>query len=476
MRWRIEGGIRLDEQKRELSLQDLMKVLDSMKVGIIITDENGIILWGNHYYSELAKFPISNYFGRDVRDISLHENVTLPGEKKLLDIFWQQKKEIREVVKYNTDDYVITSVTPVLDPFDRIEFFLYTVTNYSETLRMQKELSLSRTRTSALEEQLQELQFRKLLGAGTVVKDREMKRIFQMGVRLAHVDASVVILGESGVGKDVLAKFIHSSGDRKEHPFIHVNLGAIPKDLFESQLFGYAPGAFTGASKSGKLGLIRLADRGTLFLDEVGELPLEIQAKLLQVLQDKAVRAIGSTKTVPVDVRIIAATNRNLVEMVHNGTFRLDLYYRLNVIELKIPPLRQRRDEILPLVFCFLQEFNERYHVQKEFDPEVLESFRSYSWPGNIRELRHVVESLVVLGQDQLISSEQLPYELREMHLARRTDLSSYGNVGLKAIMAHFERQILQEALEQHSTAAAAAATLKIDPSTLAKKRKQYGL
>ena len=208
----------------------------------------------------------------------------------------------------------------------------------------------------------------------------------------------------------------------------------------------------------------------------MGELPLDIQAKLLQVLQDKAVRAIGSTEMVPVDVRIISATNRNLAEMVQNGTFRLDLYYRLNVIELKIPPLRQRRDEIPLLAYRFLQEFNERYGTHKELSPEVIESFRAYPWPGNIRELRHVVESLVVLGPDQIISQEQLPAEFRENQMSRRAELSTYGDAGLKTIMGSIERQLLRDALEKFPTAAEAAAYLKIDPSTLAKKRRRYGL
>lgn len=459
----------------ELRMEDLIHILDTMKVGIIITDREGTVLWGNQYYSDLAKFHISDYFGRNVREISKRENVTLPEHKTLFDTVLQKNAEIHEVVKYNTNDYVITTVAPVIDTSGQPTFFLYTITNYSETLRMQKELSLSHARTSALEEQLLELQFRKQLG-DIVVKDRTMKHIFQMGARLAFVPASVVILGESGVGKDVLAKFIHRSGPRKEQPFIHVNLGAIPKELFESQLFGYAPGAFTGASRSGKLGLIRLADKGTLFLDEVGELPLDIQAKLLQVLQDKAVRAIGSTEMVPVDVRIISATNRDLAGMVQNGTFRLDLYYRLNVIELKIPPLRQRRDEIPLLAYQFLQEFNERYGTHKELSPEVIESFRAYPWPGNIRELRHVVESLVVLGPEQIISPEHLPGEFRENQMSRRAELSSYGDAGLKTILGSIERQLLRDALEKFPTAAEAADYLKIDPSTLAKKRKRYGL
>jgi transcriptional regulator with PAS, ATPase and Fis domain len=454
----------------------LLQIFNTIKAGLIITDKNGMVLWGNQYYSDLAKFNIQDYYGKNIREISKRENIKLPEEKFLLDTAIETKKEVHEVVKYNTEDYVISTVSPVQGKDGHILFFLYTITNYSETVRMQKELSLSHARTSALEKQLQEVQFRKLLGDDVVIKDKEMKRIFQMGSKLAFVSASVLILGESGVGKDVLAKFIHNSGDRKDYPFIHVNLGAIPKELFESQLFGYAPGAFTGASKNGKLGLIQLADKGTLFLDEVGELPLDIQVKLLQVLQDKAVRAIGSTEMVPVDVRIISATNRDLEKMVQQGTFRLDLYYRLNVIELRIPPLRQRKDDIPLLASAFLQEFNAKYEMHKELSPEVLALFRDYSWPGNIRELRHIVESLVVIGQVQIITPEQLPVEYQIKRIKKQVEALTYGDSGLKNIVENLEKQVISDALAKYPTATAAAASLKIDPSTLAKKRKKYGI
>ena len=222
----------MDDRQPDLRLEELIRILDTMKVGIIITDREGTVLWGNRYYSDLAKFPISDYFGRHVREISQRENVILPEHKTLFDTVLQKNAEIHEVVKYNTDDYVISTVAPVMDESGQPAFSLYTITNYSETLRMQKELSLSYARSSALEEQLLELQFRRQLGDEVVVKDRAMKHLFQMGARLAFVPASVVILGESGVGKDVLAKFIHRSGSRKDQPFIHVNLGAIPKELF----------------------------------------------------------------------------------------------------------------------------------------------------------------------------------------------------------------------------------------------------
>lgn len=461
-----------------MSAQEFLHILDALKAGIIITDQDGVVLWGNRYYSELAKFDIETYYGKSVREISLRENILLPGKQTLLDLAIQKHGEVHELVKYNTDDYVITSITPIENEQGETTFFLYLITNYSETLRMQKELSRSHARNIALEEQLQELQFRQKLSDDIVVRDREMRHIFRMGVRLSLVSASVCLLGESGVGKDVLAKFIHRSGSRSEHPFVHVNLGAIPHGLFESQLFGYAPGAFTGALKEGKMGLIQLADEGTLFLDEVGELSLDIQAKLLQVLQDKAVRAIGSTETVPVDVRIISATNRNLAEMVQAGTFRLDLYYRLNVIEIKIPPIRDRKDDIPILAAKFLQEFNGKYGMHKELDMEVVDAFKGYSWPGNIRELRHLIESLVILGQQPIITLNQLPEELRKDYGSkRRRDITAQGrSMGLKEALAETERQLIRDALAQNPTLVDAATYLGLDPSTLSRKRKKYGL
>ena len=461
-----------------IKLEELFCVMDGLKVGVIITDSKGIILWGNQYYSSLAKFDIRSYYGRNVREISVRENVQLPGKMTLLDQSLQNGGEVQEVVKYNTDDYVITTLTPIRDERGKTSFYLYLLTNYSATLRIQKELSLSHARSSALAEQLQDMQFRRCLREDIVIQDREMRHIFRMGARLATVTASVALFGESGVGKGVLAKFIHRSGNRREQPFIHVNLGAIPKELFESQLFGYAPGAFTGALKEGKMGLIQLADKGTLFLDEIGELPLDIQAKLLQVVQDKAVRAIGSAEMVPVDVRIISATNRDLAQMVRDGTFRLDLYYRLNVIELHIPALRDRKSDIPMLAAAFLQKYNEKYGTSKELTPEVIDAFKSYRWPGNIRELKHLIESLVVLSREPIITLDQLPRELCDGLETRYKQKrpSNWEQTGLRQAVADMERDLIQEAVRRTASLSEAAAYLKIDPSTLSKKRKKYGI
>lgn len=320
-------------------------------------------------------------------------------------------------------------------------------------------------------------QFDQLRSLDIIAEAKEMRRIFQTGVRVASSQVSVMILGESGVGKDVLAKFIHQNSPRANGNFIHVNLGAIPQSLFESQLFGYEPGAFTGASKHGKTGLIQLAHGGTLFLDEVGELPLEIQVKLLQVVQDKEVRKIGGDKPVAVDVRIISATNRNLQQMVDAGTFRLDLFYRLNVVEIHVPPLRERREDIPLMAIHFLNTFNREYNASKALSPEVLNAFRRYAWPGNVRELRHVIESLVVTANDAVISAESLPPEFFDAYHAKKTNIRfDPKGMGLKKAVADLEIHLIQEAIKEHGTAIAAAKYLGIDGSTLAKKRQKYGI
>ena len=344
---------------------------------------------------------------------------------------------------------------------------------------MQSELNQLNARNLALESQLNELLTTSLLSKDIIISDNRMKQIYKIATRLASVTTSVMILGESGVGKDVYAKFIHSISNRKNRNFIHVNLGAIPKSLFESELFGYEAGAFTGASKTGKTGLIELADGGTLFLDEIGELGLDIQAKLLQVVQERSVRRIGSAKTVPLDIRIIAATNRNLEQMVKDGQFRLDLYYRLNVVTVEIPPLRERTVEIPLLVNAFLNRFNQKYSTRKTMGASAMDVLMQHDWPGNIRELMHTIESLVVIGTNDVITPAELPSSLTapggESVLGMISDMDS-PDLNLKDATVLLEKRLICEALKRHKTTTAAAEAMGVDISTLSKKRKKYGI
>ncbi len=460
-----------------IRMRDVARIYDALEIGLILITGDGTIIWGNKYYSKLAHFDIRAYFGKDVREISRREDVTLPTEQHMIDIVLASRHQETAIVRYQTEDYVLTTATPILSDSGEIDFIVYNITNYSELMRLKETISQSTMRVEALETHLRNVQSVHNIGKDIIIGDQEMYNIYGKALRLAGTTVSVMLTGESGTGKDVLAKFIHQSSPRKDENFIHVNLATIPRALFESELFGYTPGSFTGASKHGKDGLIQLADKGTLFLDEIGELPLDIQAKLLQVIQDKEVRAIGAVETTPVDFRIICATNRDLQQMVDNRQFRLDLYYRLNAVELTLPPLRERPDDIPLLTTHFLEQYNKQNGTNKTFSVEVRQLFQKYPWPGNIRELQHIVESLVVLSPMDEITADQLSEEyLMYRQSASASPVPDMEGMTLKQSVEALEKKLIREALENSPSAAHAAAKLGIDASTLSKKRKRYGL
>ena len=460
-----------------IRMRDVSRIYDELNIGIIITNGDGIIIWGNRYYSHLAQFDIRSYFGHDVREISKREDVSLPTTTYIIDLIMKTKQSQTQLVRYQTEDYVLTTAIPILNKDNEIDFIVYSITNYSELMELQQAISSSTMKVLALENHLRNIQIDQNIGENIIISDKKMFEIYGQALRLAPTSVSVMLTGESGTGKDVLARFIHQNSLRKEQNFIHVNMATIPQTLFESELFGYAPGSFTGAAKNGKIGLIQLADKGTLFLDEIGELPLDIQAKLLQVIQNKEVRAIGALEATPVDFRIVCATNRDLMQMVHDHEFRLDLYYRLNTIELNLPPLRERPSDITPLATWFLNHYNHQNHCNKYLTSDVLKRFNQYPWPGNVRELQHTIESLVVLSTTEAITPEELPSEFSFYNTADSfSSLEELEKLPLKDAVETLEIRLIQAALDNSSSAAEAAKNLGIDPSTLSKKRKKYGI
>lgn len=460
-----------------IRMRDVSRIYDELNIGIIITNGDGIIIWGNRYYSHLAQFDIRSYFGHDVREISKREDVSLPTTTYIIDLIMKTKQSQTQLVRYRTEDYVLTTAIPILNKDNEIDFIVYSITNYSELMELQQAISSSTMKVLTLENHLRNIQIDQNIGENIIISDKKMFEIYGQALRLAPTSVSVMLTGESGTGKDVLARFIHQNSLRKEQNFIHVNMATIPQTLFESELFGYAPGSFTGAAKNGKIGLIQLADKGTLFLDEIGELPLDIQAKLLQVIQNKEVRAIGALEATPVDFRIVCATNRDLMQMVHDHEFRLDLYYRLNTIELNLPPLRERPSDITPLATWFLNHYNHQNHCNKYLTSDVLKRFNQYPWPGNVRELQHTIESLVVLSTTEAITPEELPSEFSFYNTADSfSSLEELEKLPLKDAVETLEIRLIQAALDNSSSAAEAAKNLGIDPSTLSKKRKKYGI
>ena len=296
-------------------------------------------------------------------------------------------------------------------------------------------------------------------------------------MRLAQVDSTVLILGESGVGKEVVAELIHESSPRQEHPFVKVSCAAIPEHLLESELFGYKPGAFTGALRTGKIGLIEEANNGTLFLDEIGEMPLGLQAKMLRVLQDKSFAPVGGVHRITVDVRIIAATNRHLEELVEQKLFRRDLYYRLNVVPVYVPPLRERREAIFDFVYLFLGRFNQKHGLSKQIEADAMDELISTEWPGNVRQLENTVERLMVMARSDVITREDVYRAIGGSDPGScAVPPAALENKSLQEILEKAERAALARALEKHHSTRAVARALGINQSTVVRKMQRYGL
>ncbi len=332
-------------------------------------------------------------------------------------------------------------------------------------LRLQKEVELLKATVAELSEpQITDI----------VAESAGMKEVLRLAAKVAQTDATVLILGESGTGKEVLANLIYRASPRAKKPFLKINCAAIPEGLLESELFGHERGAFTGADRA-KPGLFELAHGGTLFLDEIGDLPLPLQAKLLRVLQDGTIRRVGGLKEIKVDVRILAATNKDLEEMVTKGAFREDLFWRLNVFTLKIPPLRERREDIWPLARFFLQKFAHKHHKNiRDFSREALEALLSYHFPGNVRELENIIERAVILAENEVITKEDLPFLMQE---PRGEPSSLLENLPLPEAVAYLEKQRIKKAMkEAHGVKTRAAEILGISERVLRYKLAKYGL
>ena len=366
-------------------------------------------------------------------------------------------KKAVDAIKLGAYDYI-------LKPFDPEEI-LTAVERALERQRMSRELSYFR------------LEREQLWGASEIVsQDEKMKEVFDIIQKVAYTTTTVLIVGESGTGKELVARAIHRAGPRREKPFVAINCASIPAELMESELFGYEKGAFTGAYAQ-TIGKFEYADGGTLFLDEISTLKPELQAKLLRVIEEKRIQRIGSARPIPVDVRIIAATNMDLKKMVEEGKFRQDLYFRLNVLPIQLPPLRERKDDIPLLLDYFVKKFNEKYRRKvKGFSPEAVKALKQYQWPGNVRELENLVERMVVLSDgEKTITLSDLPVEV----LVGKDELEEIpvAELGLIKAREEFERRLISKVLElTGGNQSETARILKIHRNTLLQKMEQLGL
>ena len=439
-------------------------VLDSIHDGVIIVAMDSTILYANLAYTRSFGVEVGKVLGRKVSEIEPNSHI--------LDVLRSGKPVVDDhahIVSVGID--IVANITPI--------FELGKMTGAVAIFRDATEVMALKDLVTRYHSELLELRTRLLDDVQDVVWDSPaMRRVSELAQRVAMVDSTVLISGESGTGKEVIAKLIHRVSQRHEGPMVVINCGAIPENLLESELFGYEKGSFTGAGREGKVGLLEVAKKGTILLDEIGDLPLSLQVKMLRVIQELCFMRIGGVKQVKVDVRFIAATNRDLKAMVKLGTFREDLFYRLNVVPILIPPLRERKRDIASLVRVFLHRYNDKYHMEKKILPEVIRYFEtSYDWPGNVRELENVVERLVVSSPSEIIKlSDEVLSDYFDLQGDQKSLVSVNGLMDLKKARELLEQELIQNAAQVFSSTRSSAEALGMDHSTIARKAKKYGI
>ncbi len=446
-------------------------ILDVLSDGIYVTDAEGKTLAVNHMYEQLTGLKREEIMGKLVTDLRNQGNFDVVLNPEVVST--GQKKSSVQVTKDGRR--VILSGYPVFDEAGKVALVVTFVRDITLLSQLQDQIASQQK----VIDKCQEVQnhIKKNSQNGTFVfESQEIVNLMSMLEKVAKTDATVLLLGETGVGKDVFSRLIHERSLRHNEPFFKVDCSAIPESLIESELFGYESGAFSGANTKGKLGLFEMADKGTLFLDEIGELPLLMQSKLLRAIQDQELIRVGSTKVRKINVRFIAATNRVLEEEVKNGRFRSDLFYRLRVAVLQIPPLRERRGDILPLTCLFLKKYNTKYRKNVTFSNELNKAFQNYQWPGNVRELDNFIQSLIVTRDKEILDVSDLPnYMLRDAIEWDRSSLSGE-NKSLDELMCDYEKALLKNALEVYGSVAKVATLLKVDRTTIFRKAKKYSL
>ena len=425
--------------------RELRQMLEAMRIPMMIADGSGGVLMENMAWVDLRK-TLQDGFDAELKNAVLQAEST--GTEQILKISRQKLL----VTPLSHDRFLIQMQGEPIEHLKR---------QYEDTVQT----------TSAYQETLSSFGIHNCIATSD-----SMIRIFMKAKQVAAYPTTILLLGETGVGKEVVSSYIHHNSDRNDKPFIKINCSAIPEPLMEAELFGYERGAFTGAREKGKMGLFELANHGTILLDEIGDMSFALQAKLLRTIQESEIMRVGGTQPIHLDVRIISATSRDIEEMVSAGRFLDALYYRLNVVELQIPPLRERREDIIPLAEFYLQHFCETYKLEREFSPDVRTCFLQYDWPGNVRELRNTVENLVVSAISTVISWEDLPTRIARLGRTGPTRTDMPGGISMKAAVEALQREMIQAAVAREGSLRKAAAALEMDATTLCRLAKKLGV
>lgn len=453
------------------SAQFLNEIIDNSYDGIYITDASGKTILVNKAYERIFGVPRSQLIGEYMKDLVAKGVLSTSITQDVV-----EKKEVitRTQTNANNKEVFITG-NPIFDEEGNVHHVITNVRDITELISLNKKLQAEMDRAELYRSQLME----KSSDKNIICNSQEFSSVLSIAQKIAPMDSTVLILGETGVGKEVVAQYIHKHSTRDNKPYIKINCGAIPQNLLESELFGYVPGAFTGASAKGKPGMFELADTGTLFLDEIGELPINLQSALLRVLQDREVTRVGGQKSKKVDVRIVTATNRDLEEMIEEGTFRSDLYYRLNVVSINIPPLRERKDDIPQLAEKTLEDLNQKYGINKVMSPNFIDHLLHCEWLGNIRELKNFIEKQFVLSDENILDAP-----VTSSFAAKQTPSAEEESSSLSSIETPLptyaqaretmERDLIKRAMKQGRSTYKAAALLDMSQPTFFRKYKEY--
>jgi len=478
--------------------EKLNAIIENSFDGIYITDGDANTILVNRNYEVITGLKREKMLGKNMADLVRDNVISVSGTLMVLE---KGGTPVTLEQEFETGRRALITSSPAYDKNGNIVLVVTNVRDLTEIYKLKEEVEKKNILTIKARAELEEFMKKLNIYKDIVCVDKNSVAVLQLIDKVAVTDATVILLGETGVGKDVFAQYIFDNSKRKDKPFVRVNCGALAPSLIDSELFGYEKGSFTGANKEGKMGLFEAADKGTIFLDEIAELPPEMQIKPLRVLQDQEVLRIGGRTTIKIDVRIIAATNRNLAELVKEKKFREDLYYRLTVFPVMIPPLRERVDDVAPLAELFIRDLNEKYGFNKKLLPSTIKLLEKYDYPGNIRELKNIVERAFIISNESSIATSDIPLSVSEKTDERKNIPDAYpenetddiwesgeneaipeelllpgdpeGAVNLKEKMAAIELDYINAAYEKYKNIRAAAHSLGMDPSTFLRKRKK---
>lgn len=474
----------MNEEKEQLLAQfrekeELIKcILDMSYDGIVITDSSGIILYAGKAMERTVGLVPSKIIGKSIKE--LVKSGVVPEDAVPYRALSSKKQESTLFKSEHRKTFVLNTSTPYFDADGKLKYVITNVRNITELVAMRSEVEAKDTYAGKLPE-LAEIYRSKVVSElkqygikDLIVKDKKTIEIIELIISLVGFKLNYLITGETGTGKSLFAKIIHYLSDRKNESFVDLNCSAIPVNLLESELFGYKEGAFTGASKRGQAGLLEIADKGTIFLDEIGTMPLELQSKILKFLDDKKFKRLGSAKSIELDVQVIAATNANLDDAIEEGTFRKDLFFRLNELPIEIPSLRERPADVAAMVDHFWNKYTKEFSKDLSLSEIARARLISYPFPGNVREIRNIIKRLVLLSKGPSVEIKDLGKVTTNQTDHFSTEAPEKSE--FREVMGSYEKDIIKQAYEKHGSTYAAAEALGMNQSTFFRRAKKYGV